>query len=75
MKDTYLKLTKATSSKLLEILNDVPEHHRDVKWRELFNDVKNVCDIWNNIDLRNYHMAKIRAQIKKNSKTHQIYSK
>lgn len=60
MKNTYLRLNKSACNKLLELLDNVPDKQRDVVWHQLYPDVKAIHDIWEQIDLRNEHMVKIK---------------
>lgn len=60
MKNTNIKLNKAKCEKLKDLLESVDSKNRDVVWNQLYQEVKAVNDIWNQIDLRNEHMTKIR---------------
>jgi len=65
MKNTSILLNDASATKLLDILNSVPEKERDPVWRQLHNDVKRTVDIWRNIDQRAQHAKAIQAHAKK----------
>lgn len=60
MKNTSLRLSKARCNKILKLLNDAPSTERDATWQQLYSDIKAINDIWEQIDLRNEHAAKIK---------------
>lgn len=62
MNNTQLNLSHANAKKLLSMLDDVPNNKRDSVWHQLYNDIKKICDIWNNISVRKSSVSKIKEQ-------------
>lgn len=58
MNNTHMKLSNASAKKLLDLLNDVPLNKRDSMWQQLFNDIKKIHDIWNNINIKRSYIQK-----------------
>jgi hypothetical protein len=75
MKNTYLKLNKNTSDRLLKILEQVSDKEKDTVWRDLHNEVNKICSIWYNIDIRSIHLSKIHAQAQVKNKNRPSYIK
>jgi hypothetical protein len=67
MKNTQLNLTQAGATKLLKVLEAVPQNERDTTWMLVHADIKKIVEIWNNIDVRKEHMVKISRQAKTNT--------
>lgn len=66
MKNTSIKLTDAKCAKIMAGLDNLPQSERDNTWNQIREEIKQVQDVWKNIDIKAFHRSKVVDRAKSN---------
>jgi hypothetical protein len=64
MKNTSIRLTDEKCSKIVAALECMPQTDRDPTWNQLYDEIKQVRDIWKNIDIKAFHRSQMNELAK-----------